>query len=119
MIDFPNKLKSLRALRGWSQEELAKKIGSSRSAIGNYEQGTREPSFEDLEAIADAFNCSIAWLIEEDHVGPEDMLVMDVMKNENLRDRLVEYAKLLSMSFEMESKNISELEAELKKGGKQ
>lgn len=66
MIDFAYKLKSLRELREWSQEELARRLGVSRSKIGNYEQGTREPKFEDLEAIADVFNCPISYLIGDD-----------------------------------------------------
>lgn len=67
MIDFAFKLKSLRELRNWSQEELARRLKVSRSKIGNYEQGIREPGFEDLEAIADIFNCPVSYLIADDH----------------------------------------------------
>lgn len=63
MIDFAYKLKALRDLRGWSQDELAKRLGVTRSAIGNWEQGTREPDFEALESIADVFNCTICYLV--------------------------------------------------------
>lgn len=73
MTVFQQRLKQMRELKGWSQEELAKRLGVSRSKIGNYEQGTREPGFEDLEAIADIFNCTIAFLIEKDRLGPEDL----------------------------------------------
>lgn len=65
MIDFATKLKGLRDIRGWSQEELAKRLKVSRSTIGNYEQGTREPRFEDLEAIADVFNCPMSYLLND------------------------------------------------------
>ena len=65
MIDFAFKLKSLRELRGWSQDELAKRLGISRSTIGNYEQGIREPKYQDLEAIADIFNCPMSYLISK------------------------------------------------------
>ena len=67
MIDFATKLRGLREIRGWSQEELAKRLGVSRSKIGNYEQGTREPGFEDLEAIADIFNCPTSYLVAGNH----------------------------------------------------
>lgn len=63
MIEFKDKLKSLRELRNWSQDELAKRLGVSRSTIGNYEQGIREPKFEDLEAIADVFNVPMSYLL--------------------------------------------------------
>lgn len=66
MIDLAYKIKSLRALRGWSQDELARRLGVSRSKIGNYEQGTRRPNIEDLEALADAFNCTLSYLVGDD-----------------------------------------------------
>lgn len=72
MIEFKNKLKLLRESKGWTQEELAKRLGVSRSKIGNYELGLREPGFEDLEAFADIFNCSISYLIENDRLGPDN-----------------------------------------------
>lgn len=67
MTEFARKLKMLRELKGWTQDELSKKLGVSRSKIGNYELGIREPGFEDLEAIADTFNCTISYLIADDH----------------------------------------------------
>ena len=72
MTEFARKLKLLRELKGWTQEELSKKLGVSRSKIGNYELGIREPGFEDLEAIADTFNCTISYLIEKDRLGPKN-----------------------------------------------
>lgn len=103
-MEFPEKLKSLRNLRGWSQEELAKRLGISRSAIGNYEQGTREPNFEDLEAIADTFNCTISYLLEDDRIGPDDLLVRDCMRDDFMRPQLIDYAKLLMIKKEFEKK---------------
>lgn len=82
MIDFPKKLKNLRELQGWSQEELAKRLGVSRSKIGNYEQGTREPGFEDLEAIADIFNCPISYLIEDTEVNPDYYALLQKVNND-------------------------------------
>lgn len=63
MSYFSNKLKQLRTDRRVTQEALAKAICVSRSTIGMYEQGTREPSFEMLEAIADFFNVDMADLV--------------------------------------------------------
>lgn len=104
MNEFAIKLKGLRELRGWSQDELAKRLGVSRSKISNYEQGIREPRFEDLEAIADIFNCTMAYLIEKDRLGPDDMLISQLMGNVETRDRLIDYAKLLQKSIIGETK---------------
>ena len=65
MSDFSFKLKSLRELRGWTQEDLARRLKVTRSTVGNYELGYRTPTFEHLEAIADIFNCPISYLVEE------------------------------------------------------
>ena len=96
MSVFQHRLRELRELKGWSQEELARRLKVSRSKIGNYEQGTREPGFEDLEAIADIFNCTIAFLIENGRVGPDDLYdLRDVayLRSEET-ELLVKYNKL-------------------------
>lgn len=63
MGKFQNLLKSLRLSRGLTQEELAKSLQISRSTIGMYENGAREPDFETLELIADYFNVDIDYLL--------------------------------------------------------
>ena len=89
MINFPSRLKALRDLNNWSQEELAKRLGVSRSKIGNYEQGTREPGFEDLEAIADVFNCPISFLIEDNRIGPDEyQLIQQLAHNNDAKELL-------------------------------
>lgn len=63
MPSFADMLGYLRKSSGLSQKDLAKKIGVSRSAIGMYETGEREPDFETLEAIADTFNVNMDTLL--------------------------------------------------------
>jgi len=59
----------LRQRAGMSQSELAEKSGCSRSAIGMYETGKREPDYETLEAFADIFNVDIDFLIGRDETN--------------------------------------------------
>lgn len=63
MGDFGNTLRQLRTAFGLKQEELARKLGISRSRIGMYETGQREPDFKTLEMIADFFNVDMNYLI--------------------------------------------------------
>lgn len=63
MSKFGERLKYLRKQSNVSQDDLAKRLGVTRSCVANYEQGTREPNFEDLERIADAFNVEIDYLV--------------------------------------------------------
>lgn len=63
MGQFQNILKLLRTSKGITQNELATHLKISRSTIGMYESGSREPDFETLELIADYFNVDIDYLL--------------------------------------------------------
>lgn len=63
MGEFNKVLKSLRQSMGITQEDLAKTLNISRSAVGMYEKGDREPDYETLELIADYFNVDIDYLL--------------------------------------------------------
>ncbi len=54
--------KQLRTEKGLSQDQLAALLGISRSAVGMYETGKREPDLETCEAIADIFNIDMDYL---------------------------------------------------------
>lgn len=69
MLNFKEKLIRLRKDNNLTQDELAKKLRISRSAVANYEKGIREPNFEMLENIADCFNISIAELLNDDQAS--------------------------------------------------
>ena len=63
MGDFKNVFKSLRLKSGLTQQQMADALKLSRSTVGMYENGEREPSFEILETIADYFNVDMNYLI--------------------------------------------------------
>lgn len=63
MGEFKNIFKELRTSAGLTQVEMAEKLNISRSTIGMYEIGNREPDFETLEKIADFFNVDIDYLL--------------------------------------------------------
>ena len=65
MGDFPNIFKRIREQSGLTQQQMADKLGISRSAIGMYEKGEREPNFETLELIADTFNVDMNFLLDK------------------------------------------------------
>lgn len=59
---YAERIRQLRKDRGISQARLAELLGVSRSAIGMYETGSREPSLDMCEAIADIFNVDMNYL---------------------------------------------------------
>lgn len=63
MGSFQNIFKELRISGGMTQIEAAEKLGISRSTIGMYETGAREPDFETLEKIADFFHVNTDYLL--------------------------------------------------------
>lgn len=62
MNTFPDILKYLRKRDNYTQEQLSKALGISRSRLNNYEQGIREPDAETAALIADFFNVSFDFL---------------------------------------------------------
>lgn len=56
MAKLSDMLIYLRKRNGLSQQALSEKLGITRSAIGMYETGKREPDLETLEAFADFYN---------------------------------------------------------------
>jgi len=59
MVEFGDKLRQLRTLKGLSQEQLAKRMGITKSMISAYENSVRQPSYDVLMRIALFFNVSM------------------------------------------------------------
>ena len=58
-------LKKLRLEKGLNQEDVAKYLGVTQQAYANYERGARQPDYAMLQKIADFFNVSIDYLIDD------------------------------------------------------
>jgi transcriptional regulator with XRE-family HTH domain len=77
MLNIGSKIKELRKAKSWSQEDLAKEIGSSRIMIGKYERNDNAPSIEVLLKMARAFDVTVDYLIGEGQLSTYDK---DVLK---------------------------------------
>lgn len=84
MGKFANVLKELRIKSGLTQQEMADKLKISRSSIGMYENGEREPSFELLEMIADYFNVDMNYLLGKKELS--ENIPQGYYLNEDARD---------------------------------
>ncbi|MBQ9233118.1 MAG: helix-turn-helix domain-containing protein [Lachnospiraceae bacterium] len=66
-----SKLKMLRKQNGYSQEEIAEKLGVSRQAVAKWEKGESLPDIESCVKLADMYGTSVDILIrkikEEEH----------------------------------------------------
>ena len=54
-----NLIRLLRAEKGWSQAELADRVGVSRNSINSVENGKFDPSLPLAFRIADAFDLTV------------------------------------------------------------
>lgn len=65
MEKFHEKLKVLRKEKGLTQQEVADLVHVDRVRITNWENGKREPNFENLSMLACIFDVSIDFLLSE------------------------------------------------------
>ena len=60
---FCERLLALRKEYGYTQRQVAQMLGISQPSYIRYENGTAQPSLENLSALADIFDVSADYLI--------------------------------------------------------
>ena len=73
MVAFGSRLRALRLQHNFTQEDLAQKIGVSKSIISAYENDFRRPSFETLVKLARVFQVTTDYLL-----GVEQKAALDL-----------------------------------------
>ncbi len=63
MDGFGEKIKEFRLAKGWSQKELATKIGLSQGAIFYWENDIKEPTISALKKLCEVFDVSADYLL--------------------------------------------------------
>lgn len=96
MERFGQRLQRLRNERGLSQQELAKKVGASRSSISMYECDDRWPDFEVLDNLADYFDVSFDYLLCRAEVNSG-------YPAHNFERRMLSYAEKLTAAYQKAS----------------
>ena len=64
LILFGNRIRELRILNKWSQEDLAELTGFHRTYIGMMERAERNPSVVNIEVFAESFKVTISELFQ-------------------------------------------------------
>ncbi len=78
MVKIGERIAQLRKQNGWSQTELAGKIGASREAIGKYERNEALPSVDTAKKIANAFSVTVDYLVKD---GEYERIDNETLKN--------------------------------------
>lgn len=55
---------------GLNQGELAEKLGVSRNTLNRWENGSRNPSVKNLQALAEVTGVPLGWFYQEDNSEP-------------------------------------------------
>lgn len=80
-MTFGEKITYIRKQLKWSQDDLAKKIGTSAPIIGRYERDEIKPSIEVASKLADALDITMDFLL-----GKTDKMTIDKKNLQRLED---------------------------------
>ena len=62
-MEFSERLKSLRKQAGFTQVDVASKLGISQQAYASWERGAKKPTQDNLVKIAQILNVSVDYLV--------------------------------------------------------
>ena len=77
MVDFGNTLKKLRHQEGLTQQQLADRLGVTKSVVSYYELQERYPSPEVLTKLASIFHVTTDYLLGISHTEAIDLTGLD------------------------------------------
>lgn len=86
MVNFGNKLRTLRTEAGMTQTELAKRLNITKSVVSYYELHERTPSPDVLIRIADIFHVTTDYLLGIEH---KKLIDVSDLSEEDMRFLLI------------------------------
>lgn len=114
---FPERLKKLREEAGLTQTAIAKELETSQPSYQNWETGTRNPSRETIQKLADFFGVSTDYLLgntdiknPEETISDVDMLFRRTSKDltpeqqEVFKQELMDFMEMRRKAFEEDNK---------------
>lgn len=75
-----------RNAKKWSQDDLAKKVGTSAPIIGRYERSEIKPTIDTAKAIADALGVTVDFLLGSDDTVMDEELLQKVKDIESFTE---------------------------------
>lgn len=71
------KIKELRQARGWTQADLARRLGVTRNGVNSWEQGLSMPSPASLVDLARLFSVSTDYLLGVEQLNSVNVTGLD------------------------------------------
>lgn len=95
-----DRIKALRISKGWSQDELARRVGyAHRASIAKIEAGMRDLSQTKIKAFADAFGVSPSFLMDgqtDKATTSEGLAEIFERLSPEQKEALIAYARFLT-----------------------
>lgn len=72
-MEFSERLKNLRKQAGFTQVDVANKLGISQQAYASWERGSKKPTQDNLVKIAQILNVSVDYLVGNLHETSDEL----------------------------------------------
>ena len=95
-MNLGDNILKLRKEKGFSQENLAEKVGVTRQTISNWELGETQPTPEQLKKLSKIFKVSIDKLLDNEI---ENILVEKISNTEKLAGIIIKILKWIGIIF--------------------
>lgn len=80
----------LRNKQGWTQQQLAEKIGVSKQSVSNWETGEKLPRMGKIEEMANIFNVTVSYIIDGKSDNEKENI--DIVKNLEEQGIIINFA---------------------------
>lgn len=74
-----DRLRTIRIEKGFTQEELAKKMNVSQKTISSWETGRTSPKFEESRRLCELYGCTLEYLTGTKQHDCNDITIDDIM----------------------------------------
>jgi transcriptional regulator with XRE-family HTH domain len=112
MTSIGKTIKHLRLQKGWSQEELAHRVGTTTPSISRIETGKHGASDQLKQLIAQEFRLKVSELVALAEVDKPAIKMPEISKNEEEEQMLLHYFRKMKIEKRELFKSIGQVFSE-------
>ena len=86
ILDLADEVFELRMERGWTQAELAERVGTAQANISRLENGLANPTLDFLEKLSEAFGTQLSVRLRRQHPMIETRVIPVVLTGPQYQD---------------------------------
>lgn len=115
-MEIYEKIKMMREMNQWTQEEVAEKLGMSTTGYAKIERGQTNVSVEKLKQIAQIFNINIAQLLDDN----EKLVICSIGDNHSnynnyfgMNEKLIAQNEKQQLEIQLKDELLKQKDAEI------